>query len=137
MLTEELNDRLCLTEPGTPVGEFRRRYWHPVGRSRDVSSGGQPRQIKILGEDLVLFRDDTGQPGLLGLHCSHRATSLAYGRVEDGGIRCPFHGWLYSTEGRCLEQPAEPDDSTHKDSIRHPAYPCQELGGLIFAYLGP
>ncbi len=89
-----------------------------------------------MGEDLVLFRDQQGRPGLVGLHCSHRLGSLAYGSVEDGGIRCPMHGWLYDVSGSCLEQPAEPDP-TFKDRIRHPAYPCQELGGLIFAYLGP
>jgi len=114
-----------------------RRYWQPVGVSTEVVAGGKPRQLRILGEDLVLFRDDAGRPGLLGLHCSHRATSLAYGRVEDGGLRCPFHGWLYDIGGRCIEQPAEDEDSTFKDHIRHRSYPCQELGGLIFAYLGP
>ncbi|MBM2810673.1 MAG: phthalate 4,5-dioxygenase [Chloroflexi bacterium] len=90
-----------------------------------------------MSEDLVLFRDDRGRPGLLGLHCSHRLTSLYYGRVEDGGIRCPFHGWLYDVAGHCLEQPAEPEGSTFRERIRHPSYPCEELGGLIFAYLGP
>jgi 5,5'-dehydrodivanillate O-demethylase len=90
-----------------------------------------------MGEPLVLFRDDAGHAALLGSHCSHRLTSLAYGRVEDGGIRCPFHGWLYDRTGRCLEQPAEPEGSTFKDHIQHKAYPCRELGGLIFAHLGP
>jgi phenylpropionate dioxygenase-like ring-hydroxylating dioxygenase large terminal subunit len=98
--------------------------------------GGQPKQIKILGEDLVLFRDEDGKAGLVGLHCSHRLVSLAYGRVEDGGIRCPMHGWLYDVAGHCLEQPAEPDYA-FKDRIRHPAYPCRDLGGLIFTYMGP
>jgi phenylpropionate dioxygenase-like ring-hydroxylating dioxygenase large terminal subunit len=93
--------------------------------------------VRVLGEDLVLFRDDQGRPGLLGLRCSHRLTSLAYGRVEDGGIRCPFHGWVYDVNGYCLEQPAEPEGSTFKDRVRHPSYPCQDLGGLIFAYMGP
>jgi nitrite reductase/ring-hydroxylating ferredoxin subunit len=93
--------------------------------------------VRVLGEDLVLFRDDTGKPGLLGLRCSHRLTSLAYGRAEDGGLRCPFHGWLYDVNGRCIEQPAEPDASTFKERIRHPAYPSRDLGGLIFAYMGP
>lgn len=136
MLTKEMNDRLTQVGPGTPCGEFMRRYWHPVSLSSDVKPGGQPKQVRILGEDLVLFRDDAGRPGLLGLHCSHRLVSLAYGRSEDGGLRCPMHGWLYDVTGRCLEQPAEPDES-FKDRIRHPAYPCQDLGGLIFAYMGP
>ncbi len=149
MLRDELNELLTRTGPGTPGGRFMRRYWQPVATSSEILVGGKPKHVRILGEELVLFRpdasgrpdssgrDDAGKPGLLGLHCSHRGTSLAYGRVEDGGVRCPFHGWLYDVQGRCLEQPAEPETSTQKDSIRHPSYPCQELGGLIFAYLGP
>ena len=135
MLTREQNELLCRTGPRTPCGEMLRRYWLPVGLSNELKPNGKPEQVKIMGEDLVLFRDDHARPGLLGLHCSHRLTSLAYGRVEDGGIRCPFHGWLYDVGGRCLEQPAEPEPFT--DKIRHPSYPCQELGGLIFAYMGP
>ncbi len=135
MLTKEQNDLLCKTDRGTPGGEWMRRYWQPVGLSKEFTPGGKPQQIKIMGEDLVLFRDDKGRPGLLGLNCSHRLTSLAYGRVEDGGIRCPFHGWLYDVEGRCIEQPAEPEP--FGDKVCHLAYPCEELGGLIFAYLGP
>src|SRR5581483_757353 len=143
MLQAKLNQLLTQTGPGTPGGEFMRRYWQPVGVSADVKFGDPPRQIRILGEDLVLFREPSagsgqaGRVGLLGLHCSHRLTSLAYGRVEDGGIRCPFHGWLYDVDGACLETPAEPEGSTLKDHVRHPSYPCQELGGLIFAYMGP
>jgi 5,5'-dehydrodivanillate O-demethylase len=136
MLSEELNDLVTHVGPGTPGGEFQRRYWHPISLSSQVTAGGQPKQVRILGEDLVLFRDDQGRPGLLGVHCSHRLVSLAYGRPEDGGLRCSMHGWVYDVNGRCLEQPAEPDE-TFKDRIEHLAYPCQDLGGLIFAYLGP
>src|SRR4051812_20855099 len=136
MLSKEMNDMLVHVGPGTPGGEFLRRYWQPVSISHDVTPGGQPRQIRILGEDLVLFRDEDGRPGLLGVHCSHRLVSLAYGRVEDGGIRCPMHGWVYDVGGRCLDQPAEPDE-TFKDRIHHLAYPCEDRGGLIFAYMGP
>jgi phthalate 4,5-dioxygenase oxygenase subunit len=135
MLTEEQNELLSRTGRGTPCGEMLRRYWLPVGLTEEITAGGKPKQIKVMGEDLVLFRDDLGRPGLLGLNCSHRLTSLAYGRVEDGGIRCAFHGWLYDIDGRCLEQPAEPEPFT--DKIRHLSYACRELGGLIFAYLGP
>jgi phenylpropionate dioxygenase-like ring-hydroxylating dioxygenase large terminal subunit len=137
MLTQEQNELLTRSDLGTPLGELLRRYWQPVGLSEEVKPGGKPKHVKVMGEDLVLFRDDQGRPGLLGIHCSHRLTSLAYGRVEDGGIRCAFHGWLYDVGGRCLDQPTEPDSSTHKDQVRHLAYPCQELGGLIFAYMGP
>ncbi len=135
MLTKEQNKLLCETRLGSPMGEAMRRYWQPVGLSSEIEAGGKPKQVKVMGEELVLFRDDKERPGLLWLHCSHRLTSLSYGRVEDGGIRCPFHGWLYDVGGRCLEQPAEPDPFT--DKIRHLSYPCQELGGLIFAYMGP
>ena len=137
MLTKEENERLARVGPGTPAGEMLRRYWWPVGFSEQVASRGRPSAVRILGEDLVLFRDGVGAPGLVGLHCSHRGTSLEYGRVEEVGIRCSYHGWLYDRAGRCLDQPAEPEDSTFRDRIRHPAYPVQELGGLIFAYLGP
>ena len=135
MLTREQNELLCKTDRGTPGGEWLRRYWQPVGISKDLTAGGKPKQIKVMGEDLVLFRNDQGHAGLLGLHCSHRLTSLAYGRVEDGGIRCPFHGWLYDVEGHCLEQPAEPEAFCER--VGHLAYPCEELGGVIFAYMGP
>jgi len=137
MLTAEQNQKLTQVGRGTPMGELLRRYWQPVGVSAQFTPAGQPQRIRVLGEDLVLFRDDLGRPGLLGLRCSHRLTSLGYGRVEDGGIRCPFHGWLYDIEGRCLQQPAEPEGSTFKDKIQHLAYPCRDLGGLIFAYMGP
>jgi nitrite reductase/ring-hydroxylating ferredoxin subunit len=137
MLRKEQNELLTRTDPGTAMGNLMRRYWQPVGTSVEIAAGGKPKQVKVMGEDLVLFRDDSGHPALLGLHCSHRLTSLAYGRVEDGGIRCPFHGWLYDRTGRCLEQPAEPEGSTFKDNVCHKAYPCQELGGLVFTYMGP
>lgn len=135
MLTKELNDLVTHVGPGTPGGNLFRRYWHPVSLSAEVTPGGKPKQIRILGEDLVLFRDEGGRPGLLGVHCSHRLVSLAYGRPEDGGLRCSMHGWLYDVNGRCLQQPAEPEPFT--DRVQHPAYPCQDLGGLIFAYMGP
>ncbi len=135
MLSQEKNKLLTCSCQGSPLSELFRRYWQPVGVSREITSGGKPRQVKIMGEDLVLFRDVRGRLGLLENHCSHRLTSLAYGRVEDGGIRCPFHGWLFDAEGQCLEQPAEPEPFT--DKIHHLAYPCQELGGLIFTYMGP
>ena len=137
MLTAVQNEMVTQTGPGTPMGEVLRRYWQPVGLSEEITPGSKPVQVHVMSEDLVLFRDDAGRPGLLGLHCSHRLTSLAYGRVEDGGIRCTFHGWLYDVDGRCLQQPAEPENSTFKDKVRHLAYPCRELGGLVFAYMGP
>ena len=113
-----------------------RRYWHPVALSAELPPGGAPIPRRILGEDLVLFRDDAGRAGLLGLLCAHRCTDLSYGRVENGGLRCLYHGWLYDVNGRVLEMPAEPPESTYKDKVRHTAYPCVERGDLIFAYFG-
>jgi phthalate 4,5-dioxygenase oxygenase subunit len=137
MLTREQNDLLTRTGPGTPAGDLLRRYWQPVALSEELPPGGAPLPVRILGEDLVLFRDETGQPGLLGLHCPHRGADLSYGRLEDGGLRCLYHGWLFDRTGRCLEQPGEPAGSTFKDRVRHRAYPCRETAELIFAYLGP
>jgi nitrite reductase/ring-hydroxylating ferredoxin subunit len=114
-----------------------RRYWQPVALAEELPPSGAPLPVRLLGEDLVLFRDEQGRPGLLGLHCAHRGADLSYGRLEDGGLRCLYHGWLYNVEGRCLEQPGEPAGSTFKDRVRQPAYPCREAGGLILAYLGP
>jgi phthalate 4,5-dioxygenase len=136
MLIPEENALLTKTGPGTPGGDFMRRYWHPVALSDELPPGAAPLPRKILGEDLVLFRDDAGRVGLLGLLCSHRCVDLSYGRVENGGLRCLYHGWLYDVTGRVLEMPAEPEASTYKEKIRHPAYPCIERGGLVFAYLG-
>jgi 5,5'-dehydrodivanillate O-demethylase len=96
-----------------------------------------PQTVKVLGEELVLFRDIQGSLGLLGLHCPHRGTSLEYGDIEDGGLRCPYHGWLFNVRGQCLEMPAEPKDSKFRQKVRHLSYPVRELGGLIFAYMGP
>ena len=125
---------LARVGPGTPGGEWLRRYWLVISRAEDVKD--IPLGLKILGEELVLFRDDGGRLGLLGLHCAHRGSSLEYGDIECGGLRCPYHGWLYDVEGRCLEQPAEPKDSKFHLKVRQLWYPVKELGGLIFAYLG-
>ena len=114
-----------------------RRYWQPVALSEELPAGGAPLSVEILGEELVMFRDDQGRIGLLGLHCAHRGTDLSYGRIEDGGLRCLYHGWLYDIRGRCLEQPGEPGGGEHRDQIRQRAYPCLEKGGVIFTYMGP
>ena len=136
MLTKEENRLITLTGPGTPGGALMRCYWHPIALAEELPPDGAPMPVKILGEELVLFRDDRDRPGLLGLYCSHRCADLSYGRIEDGGLRCLYHGWLYDIEGRCLEQPAEPPESRYKDEIRHLAYPVIERAGLLFAYMG-
>jgi 5,5'-dehydrodivanillate O-demethylase len=137
MLTKEENELMTRVGLGTPMGEMLRRYWWPVGFSQDVQSGGAPSKITLLCEDFVLFRDGSGKLGLLALHCSHRGTSLEFGRVEANGLRCCYHGWLWDREGCCLDQPAEPADSTFKERVKHPAYCAQDAAGLIFAYIGP
>jgi len=136
-MTEEENRLLTEIGPGTPCGALMRRYWQPAALSEELPPGGAPLALRLLGEDLVLFRDDRGRPGLLGLHCSHRGADLSYGRVEDGGLRCIYHGWLYDTDGRCLDQPGEPSGGAQRGAIRHPAYPCVERAGTIFTYMGP
>jgi nitrite reductase/ring-hydroxylating ferredoxin subunit len=137
MLTSEENTLLTATGAGTAAGALLRCYWQPAALSEELPSGGPPKPVRLLGEDFVLFRDQSGRPGLLGMLCSHRGADLSYARLEDGGLRCPYHGWLYDISGRCLEQPAEPPDSRFADKIRHPAYPCRETNGIIYAYLGP
>ena len=131
------NEVLTRTDRGTPCGELMRRYWQPAALSEELPAGGPPLPVRLLGEDLVMFRDGRGRPGLLGVHCSHRGADLSYGRLEDGGLRCIYHGWLYDIEGRCLDQPGEPGGGEHRDAIRQPAYPCREKSGVIFAYMGP
>jgi phenylpropionate dioxygenase-like ring-hydroxylating dioxygenase large terminal subunit len=125
--------------PGTPGGEMLRRYWHPIAVAADI--GRRPMKVRVLGEDLVLFRDLRGRPGLLYPRCAHRGTTLYYGRVEDDGIRCCYHGWLFDVEGHCLDQPCEPRDHVaspaYRARYRQPWYPVAEYLGLVFAYLGP
>lgn len=137
MLTQEQNDHLTRTGPGTPGGELLRRYWQPVALSAELPAGGGPVPVDIMAEELVLFRDEAGRVGLLDRHCCHRGTDLSYGRLENGGLRCLYHGWLYDVDGTCLEQPAEPKGSTFKDKVRQTAYPVVERGGAFWAYLGP
>ncbi|RZS77178.1 aromatic ring-hydroxylating dioxygenase subunit alpha [Pigmentiphaga kullae] len=129
------NATLTQVGRGTPMGELLRRYWHPIGVSADASE--VPRKVRVLGEDLILFRDGQGRPGLLYPHCAHRGTSLYYGRVEGGGIRCCYHGWLFDVQGHCTDQPCEPQGGLSRDRIRQPWYPVEERYGLIFAYMGP
>ena len=120
---------------GTPMGEMLRRYWHPVGLTGDATD--TPRAVRVLGEDLVLFRNGSERAGLVHARCCHRGTTLYYGRVEEKGIRCCYHGWLFDAEGHCLDQPCEPEGGRQRGRIRQPWYPVQERYGLIFAYMGP
>jgi 5,5'-dehydrodivanillate O-demethylase len=139
MLSQAENELLTKVGPGTPMGQLLRRYWYPIAATSELVER-PTKAVRILGEDLVLYRDKRGRPGLIGPRCAHRRMSMLLGIPENEGLRCAYHGWLYDRTGKCLEQPyetAEDPQSTFKDRIRMPAYPVQELGGLIFAYLGP
>ena len=120
---------------GTPCGEFMRRYWHPIAVSAKVAA--RPQNVRILGEDLILFRDGRGRPGLLYPRCAHRGTTLYYGKVDEHGIRCCYHGWQFDVQGHCIDQPCEPQGGLHKENVRQPWYPVQDLYGLVWAYMGP
>jgi 5,5'-dehydrodivanillate O-demethylase len=139
MLTEEQNRTLTQVGPGTPMGELLRRYWQPIAGASELDVN-PVKAVRLLGEDLVLYRDFSGTYGLVERHCPHRRADLSYGFVEECGLRCNYHGWRYDETGRCVEQPFE--DTAHpearfRDKVRARAYPVRELRGLLFAYLGP
>src|SRR2546425_967120 len=139
MLTVAENDRLTRVGPGTPMGELMRRYWHPIAAASQLEEN-PTKAVRLLGEDLVLFKDRSGTLGLIGDRCPHRKVNLLYGIPEQEGLRCAYHGWVFNEEGRCLEQPyeeAEDPGNSFKEKIRTKAYHVQELSGLIFAYMGP
>lgn len=124
------------TNAGTPAGELMRRYWQPVALSSELPPGGAPKGIRIMAEDIVLFRDDTDRVGALDRKCAHRCTDLVLGRIEDGGIRCPYHGWLFDIDGKVLDTPAEVNPAA-KDRIKARSYPVHEAGGAFWIYMGP
>ena len=134
--TEEENKILTRVGPGTPMGELFRQYQIPVLLSDELEPGGPPKRVRLLCEDLVAFRTTRGQLGLVGESCSHRCASLYFGRIEEEGIRCVYHGWKYSLTGECLDMPNVPPEHQFKDKIRHAAYPCVDRGGYIWTYMG-
>lgn len=138
MFSREENDLLTRVGAGTAMGMLMRRYWLPALLSEEIPLPDcPPVRVRLLGEDLVAFRDSEGRTGLLGEHCSHRGTSLFFGRNEACGLRCIYHGWKYDVGGNVLETPAEPADSDFKKKIQHTAYPCREIAGMVFTYMGP
>jgi len=137
MLTREENELLTRTGPETPAGELLRRYWHVVAAASEITEEKPKKKIRVLGENLLLYRNRSGKYGLIAEHCAHRGASLYYGFVEEDGIRCAYHGWKYDACGKCLEQPFENPEAGFKDKISQPAYPVEKLAGLLFAYLGP
>ena len=138
-IRSEFDKNLSLTDPNTPCGEYLRRYWHPVSLTSDVSE--IPKEIRVLGEDLVIFKTTENNIGLVHKNCPHRRASLVYGKTEKNGIRCCYHGWLFSPDGQILETPGEDPDSKSAFKLRETfklgAYPIIEFNGLVFAYMGP
>src|SRR4051812_6290116 len=135
MLSHEENERLSRVGPGTPAGELLRCYWYPVAFVQELSEEQPTHFVRLLGEDLVLFLDRGGNVGLIQDHCAHRGASMLYGRVEERGIACAYHGWLYDTSGNCLETPAEPAGSLLHLTVKIRAYPVRAHLGLYWAYL--
>src|SRR6266542_1611519 len=138
MLSSEDNEFLCRVGPGTPMGDLVRQYWMPCLPSSELGAlDGPPKKVRLLGENLVAFRDTRGQVGLLPVNCPHRGASLFFGRNEECGLRCSYHGWKFDVTGRCVDMPNEPEESTFKDKVRARAYPCQDVNGVIWTYMGP
>ena len=139
MLTIEQNQRLTEVGPGTPMGELMRRYWHPIAAVSQMNDKWT-KKVRLLGEDLILYKDRSGTFGLIEPHCAHRRMNMIYGIPEEHGLRCPYHGWLYDETGQCIEQPYEETEdpgARFKDKIKMKAYPVEQKAGLLFAYLGP
>src|SRR5579872_4093485 len=138
MLSQEDNEVLARVGPGTMMGDVFRQYWLPLLLSTELPEpDGPPLRVRALGEDLVAFRDTNGQVGLLDVNCAHRGASLFFGRNEECGLRCVYHGWKFDLDGRCVDMPNEPPESNFKDKVRATAYPCRERAGIVWAYLGP
>ena len=136
MMSAEQNELITRIGPGTRGGALMRHYWQPVALAEELPDERPVKAVRLLGEDFVLFRDEHGRHGLLDRDCPHRGADLAYGRLEDGGLRCLFHGWLFDVDGKCLETPAEPEGSVLCQRVRQRAYPVVVKNGIVFAYLG-
>ena len=139
MLSIKENETLTQVGPGTPMGQLMRRYWHPIAATGELAER-PTKQVRLLGEDLVLYQDKSGALGLIDRLCAHRRVDLSYGIPEEHGLRCMYHGWVYDETGQCIEQPFEETvhpDGRFKEKVKLAGYPVEELGGLIFAYMGP
>jgi phthalate 4,5-dioxygenase len=138
MLTREENELVSRVGPGTPMGELMRRYWMPALLSRELPAPDcNPVRVLLLGEQLIAFRDSTGQIGLVANACPHRGASLFFGRNEESGLRCVYHGWKFDVQGRCIDMPNEPAESDFRTKVTARAYPCRERGGIVWTYMGP
>ena len=137
MLTREQNELLCRVETDAPMGQMMRWHWLPVCMSEEVPEGdGAPVRARLLGEDLVVFRDTRGRLGVLGEHCAHRGASLVFGRNEDCGLRCLYHGWKFDVEGNVVDMPSEPPGAAERLAKKHKSYPAREGGGFVWIWMG-
>ena len=138
MLSREDNELLTRTGDGTPMGDFMRRFWMPVMLADELTEpDGAPVRVRLLGEDLIAFRDTEGRIGLVDRYCPHRRANLFFGRNEECGIRCVYHGWKFDVDGNCTELPSEPPDSSFREKVRLTAYPTAIRGGVLWTYMGP
>src|ERR1700730_9329138 len=137
MLSPEDNELLCRVGPGTPMGDLFRQYWIPAIRTDELAPDGRPIRVRLLGEDLIGFRETSGAVGLVQNNCPHRGASLFFGRNEEAGLRCVYHGWKFDINGGCVDMPNEPPESNFKDKVRARACATLERGGIIWAYMGP
>ena len=138
MLTKEQNELLCRVEGDAPMGQLMRRHWLPVCLSEEVAErDGKPVRARLLGEDLVVFRDTNGRLGVLGEHCLHRRASLAFGRNEECGLRCLYHGWKFDVEGNVVDMPSEAPGAAERLGKKTKAYPAREGGGFVWIWMGP
>src|SRR5712691_9920715 len=137
-LSAQENEDLTRTGPGTLMGDLMRRYWVPALLADEIAEpDGPPVRLQLLGEKLIAFRDSNGSIGIIDEFCAHRGVSLFFGRNEECGLRCPYHGWKYDIMGHCLEVPSEPEDSNFRKKVKLKSYPCVEQGGVIWTYMGP
>jgi phenylpropionate dioxygenase-like ring-hydroxylating dioxygenase large terminal subunit len=138
MLAKEDNELITNTNAGTPMGELFRRYWLPVALSQELAGPDcPPVRVRVLGEDLIAFRDSNGKPGLVDAFCPHRGAPMFFGRNEEEGLRCVYHGWKFDVTGACVDLPNSPEGDTYKNTVEIRAYPCEDKGDLIWAYMGP
>src|SRR5215207_8030080 len=138
MLSKQDNDYLCRVGPGTPMGDMFRQYWIPAAKSDELPGPDcPPLRVKLLGENLIAFRTTSGAVGLMQNSCPHRGASMFFGRNEEEGLRCVYHGWKFDTAGNCVDMPSEPAESNFKNKVHALAYPCRERSGIVWAYMGP
>src|SRR5918997_3470909 len=138
MLSQQDNDLMCRVGPGTPMGTLLRQYWVPAFMSSELPSPDcPPQRVRLLGENLIGFRVTSGKVGVIQNSCPHRGASLFFGRNEEEGLRCVYHGWKFDVTGACVDMPSEPAESNFRNKVRAAAYPCEERSGIVWTYMGP